>query len=255
MAGLPFSVELAGTSYCDGTYCIRRQRSPVTVVEYVVSGTGTLQIGGEQYAAGAGDVYILPAGSDHVYYADARNPWIKHFFNARGELILHLLADYGLQGRTVFHTPAARLLFEDFLVLCTGGAAPADRCALKMHEILLCLAAGQEDVPAGEAQQLKAYLDSHLESTVTIQELADSIYRSRDYVTKLFRREYGITPYAYLIGRKMDMARALLADTRLSVREIAQRLGYDDQQYFSNVFRRAAGLSPLGYRKQRREER
>ena len=69
----PFWVRLAGVSYCDATYFVAREHSEITVMEYIVSGTGTLTIGGETLHPSAGDVYILPKGSTHRYAADS-NP-------------------------------------------------------------------------------------------------------------------------------------------------------------------------------------
>ena len=59
----PFLVELAGISYCDGSYYCERESSDVTVVEYVIRGRGTVLCDGRQYAPGEGDVYILHQGT------------------------------------------------------------------------------------------------------------------------------------------------------------------------------------------------
>ena len=83
---LPFYLEMAGISYCDGTYRMKRQDSAETVIEYVVEGRGYLNINGENYAATAGDVYILRKHTTHTYWSDAKAPWVKIFFNIRGSL-------------------------------------------------------------------------------------------------------------------------------------------------------------------------
>lgn len=65
----PVWVSLAGISYCDHTYRIGRVNSDVTVIEYIISGSGSLSISGNTYYPAAGDIYILPEGTNHSYEA------------------------------------------------------------------------------------------------------------------------------------------------------------------------------------------
>lgn len=250
----PFAVEMCGISYCDGSYAIARESSPVCVIEYIVQGTGMVTLEGVSENASAGDVYILPPGSRHAYRSDAAHPWIKIFLNAWGEAIPALLGAYGLTGRAVYHRCPVEALFRQLFDLTSRPTDPAmpAQCALKFHEILIAVAATQAPhrEPPGEAERLKALIDSHPERAFTIRELAACIYRSEDYVIKLFKRRFGQTPHAYATSRKIRLACSLLAQTRLTVTEIAARLGYDDPQYFSHVFRRLAGKSPSVYRQE-----
>ena len=70
----PFWLSMAGISYCDKTYRVARDCSPITVIEYIISGTGSLQVNGAQYRPSAGDIYILREKTDHAYEADANDP-------------------------------------------------------------------------------------------------------------------------------------------------------------------------------------
>ena len=83
---VPFYMEMAGISYCDGTYRMKRQDSAETVLEYIVEGRGYLNVDGENYAATKGDVYILRKKTTHTYWSDAKSPWVKIFFDIRGSL-------------------------------------------------------------------------------------------------------------------------------------------------------------------------
>lgn len=71
---------------------------------------------------------------------------------------------------------------------------------------------------------------------------------SPSHFTRLFRRRTGYTPMTYLRRRRIDAARALLADVDLSIKEIAARCGFDDPYHFSKVFHQIDGLSPSVYR-------
>ncbi|MBE6757860.1 MAG: helix-turn-helix domain-containing protein [Ruminococcaceae bacterium] len=251
----PLVLEMSGISYCDGTYRITRSRESRTcVMEYVVKGRGTITIEGRSYSASAGDVYVIPPETDHTYYSSADDPWIKIFFNVHGSLPRTLLKAYGLWGRVVFPAREMMPLFLQFYRMAQSGQLHDEviaPCTLKLHEIVQRLGAltGEEAAVSGEAYCLKNRLDSRLDGNVTVEELAEAIHRSKDYVIKLFRREFGQTPHAYLLRRKMEMAQGLLHDTHLSVAQVAAAVGYDDPHYFSNAFKKHTGVSPARFRK------
>lgn len=255
---LPFVVEMCGISYCDGTYRQERVNSPICVLEYVAEGTGTVIVEGVAHTASAGDVYLLPMGSSHRYFSDGEHPWTKLFINAWGPVIPPLLTAYGLDGQVVFPSCPLEGLFRDLFAL-SGGAGPGrpaagDGDGAVRPEISrnphgpVRLSQGPA-APPDEAARLKNLIDSRLNQTVTIRELAEEIYRSEDYTIKLFKRHFGRTPHAYAAERKAALAVKLLTETRLPVAQIAAGLGYEDPQYFSHAFRRQTGLSPSACRK------
>lgn len=251
----PLVLEMSGISYCDGSYrIVRNRKSRTCVMEYVVKGRGTVTVEGRSYTAHTGNVYIVPPETDHNYYSSADDPWIKIFFNVRGPLPKALLKAYGLWGRVVFPAQELMPLFLQFYRIAQGGQLHDEviaPCTLKLHEIVgrLAVLTAAGDAVSSEAYCLKNRLDSRLDGEVTTEELAAAIHRSKDYVTKLFRREFGETPHAYFLRRKMEMAQGLLTDTHLSVAQVAAAVGYDDPHYFSNTFKKHAGVSPAQFRK------
>ena len=68
------------------------------------------------------------------------------------------------------------------------------------------------------------------------------------YLSHSFKKEYGISPVNYLISRRIDESKYLLAETDLSMSQIAQLLGFSSLSYFSQVFRRTQDISPMEYR-------
>lgn len=266
---LPFYLEMAGISYCDGTYRMKRQDSAETVIEYVIKGRGYLNLGGENYAATAGDVYILRKHTTHTYWSDAKSPWVKIFFNIRGSLAEKILDEYQLggPGRVVMEADGLEQDFRDMLESLKdstiGQTERFDGAALKFLEIVIKLtnmqkAAGtrKDNLMSVEKEMntLVEYITMNPRRIVSNQELADVIFRSKDYVIKRFFANFGVTPYDYQIQQKMFSARNMLANMNLSVKEIADALGYDDQHYFSYMFKKRCGMSPTQYRKKIRSE-
>ena len=266
---LPFYLEMAGISYCDGTYRMKRQDSAETVIEYVVEGRGYLNVNGENYAATAGDVYILRKKTTHTYWSDARYPWVKIFFNIRGSLAERILDEYQLggTGRVVLGADGLEQDFRDMLESLmdstVGQTERFDKATVDFLRVIIKLtnmqrAAGvhKDDLMSVEKEMntLIEYITMNPRRIVSNQELADVIFRSKDYVIKRFFANFGVTPYDYQIQQKIFSAKNMLANMNLSVKEIADSLGYDDQHYFSYMFKKRCGMSPTQYRKKIRLE-
>ena len=105
-----------------------------------------------------------------------------------------------------------------------------------------------------EGEILRDHLEQHLrEHPPTLAELARLIHRSEAQTLRIFRRDFGISPIAYLLERKIETAEHLLTYSPVSVKELAQLLGFEDRFYFSRLFKRKTGLSPLHFQQQQRK--
>ena len=253
----PFYITIAGRSYCDGSYHITRSHSAVFCMEYIYEGSGTVQCDGKRMTAEKNDIYMLPIGSEHDYYSSADNPWKKIWFNAAGPLIENLLHAYRFDGTPVFRDAGLREYFEKIVALCASSGNPSDinaACALIFHELLQKLYEStheQNTLYSPEAERMKEHLDTHLNENVSADALAALIYKSRSQAIRIFKKEFGTTPYDYLLNNRILQAKTLLRNTNLLVKEIAYRIGFTDEHYFSDFFKRKCGVTPREYRDKR----
>jgi len=97
-------------------------------------------------------------------------------------------------------------------------------------------------------------IETSLAKPMLIGDLAAGVGLSADYVARLFARRHGMTLQHYLLLRRVELARHLLASSDLLVSEIGRQVGMPDPQYFNKQFRRVAGLSPLAYRRQQAQK-
>ncbi|MEK3723143.1 response regulator transcription factor [Paenibacillus sp. FSL H8-0034] len=97
---------------------------------------------------------------------------------------------------------------------------------------------------------IKDYLDTHFYEDISLTFLAEQFHFSPQYISKKFKDTYHTTVVSYLTDLKMERAKALLEGTTLSIADIANQLGYDDENYFSKVFKKQVGVSPFPYRKE-----
>ncbi len=100
-------------------------------------------------------------------------------------------------------------------------------------------------------RRAREHIDHHYMEELTLESLAELASVSAYHLSRLFRRETGKTVVGYITDRRLAVARELLAEGRLSVKEVSARAGFGDPSYFSRVFTRKEGVSPSDYRRQR----
>ena len=93
-----------------------------------------------------------------------------------------------------------------------------------------------------------AYMVQHLDRPLQVATLAEQARVSPSHFFALFKRRIGSAPMDYFTRLRMQRACRLLEDTGLSIKEISSKLGYDDQFYFSRVFKSINGIAPSDYR-------
>ena len=100
-------------------------------------------------------------------------------------------------------------------------------------------------------EQSIAYMLRHLDEPLQVATLAARAGISPSHFFALFKRQIGCAPIDYFIRLRMQHACRLLDETMLSVKEVAAVLGYDDQFYFSRVFKAVNNVPPSRYRTSR----
>ncbi len=91
-------------------------------------------------------------------------------------------------------------------------------------------------------------MHAHLHRELPLEEIAAAAFLSPFHFARLFKKLTGASPHAYLAALRVTRARALLAETDLSVSEVSDRVGYGTPSHFAKAFRQATGLTPRAYR-------
>jgi YesN/AraC family two-component response regulator len=110
---------------------------------------------------------------------------------------------------------------------------------------------GGEALPPHTSALVKralAYLHQNYARPLSRWEIAEAVGVSEDYLSRVFNRELGLSPWDYLNRYRIQRAKVLLRRTDESVRFIAYQVGFKDQAYFSRVFRKQTGSSPNEFR-------
>lgn len=97
--------------------------------------------------------------------------------------------------------------------------------------------------------QIQIWLEENYSKKININDVASAFNLSVRTFNRRFKNAVGKSPLEFLQGKRVEIAKDLLQNTNLNVGEIADTIGLQDASYFSSLFKRNLGLSPLDYRK------
>lgn len=106
---------------------------------------------------------------------------------------------------------------------------------------------------ASHERLVKELLDDHLDGDITLSELAEMCQLSTRHFTRAFRQSLGTSPYRWLINRRIDKAKDLLAMTDMPIADIAVACGFANQSHFTTTFARIVGGGPGQWRRAHRD--
>ncbi|ANY68309.1 hypothetical protein BBD42_18885 [Paenibacillus sp. BIHB 4019] len=205
---------------------------------------------------------IMPAAEEFAFYL----VFYKAIFPFTVGNALHRLADE----RKPFHSPFQAVPHEPLSLydklnqmnrLWHNGQA-LDQLKVKslfydcVHELLRQLSVnGSLESSPDLVQQTIRYLHEHYQEAITMESLAQLLDCSISYISRIFKAKVGTSPHDYLIQVRVEQAKKRLSSSELSLQSIAQSVGYDDVYYFSRLFKKHMGVSPLKFKKRIMKEK
>ena len=123
----------------------------------------------------------------------------------------------------------------------------AKRCAVSKLNIV----PRRGGLPAARLKRVLEYIDANLGKNITLTELAGVVNISLYYFAVLFRQSTGLSPHRYVLNQRVERAKELLRDPKLSVLDVSIDVGFEHQNNFARAFRRVIGISPVQFRRDR----
>lgn len=125
-----------------------------------------------------------------------------------------------------------------------------DLFCISLH-LLECASAyfTQENGQYDAVEDIIAYIKKHFTEELSLQQLADNVHFSANYLSTQIKKKTGMSYISYITLLRTELASRLLIDTNLKVADVAARCGYRDSSYFNRIFCRKYGVSPEQYRK------
>lgn len=224
---------------------------------YVLNGKLYAEEEGEGCDAPAGSIVLLDCYARHRYRALMPAEFVYiHFDGNNSRAFYEEIAR--TRGR-VFRCAHFAQQSEKLLKLCgavESGEMPSEGdVSVLIHGILceLCESAASEYAfrysPA--VRRALRYIDINYPSAIGVPDLARECGLSPQHLNRLFRKEAGCSPYAFILERRMRAARELLAFSDCTAEEISERVGYSSPVNFANAFRKRYGMTPGQFRRSR----
>jgi len=235
--------------------------SEQNILIFCTRGSGWFEIHGQRHTLKARQALLLPAHTPHKYGASQRDPWTIHWVHYSGDDAPYFftLLKPGCHVVPVDASLVPKLsrLFTDaYETFSDGFTQQSIICASQAIRHILGLLffnnrAFHPRTKTASASCLDVTMDlmrRHEDSSLTVEEMARQAGLSPTHFSRLFSQHTGFSPMEYFIRMKMQRACRFLTLTPLSVKEVANRLGYDDPYYFSRSFRKIMGVPPRVYR-------
>lgn len=251
-----FSLCEVGYEKCRPTKKIEFIPIDYWVLHYVTAGQG--YFGTPSFPTTkltAGDFFIIPANCRNRYYPDPKDPWSYRWIGFSGKVASKYLAQVGLNKENCIIRNAfdSKIEHQFYQVYCDFRDQNTFALLSGAFSIFNSLAhLHQEKVAASQPEwlfnEIIAYINTHLNERITVDELALKYNIDRTYIYKLFKRYHKLSPSTYIQQIKLQQACSLLRKSSLSITEISYELGFASSAYFSKFFYKWMQCTPTDYR-------
>lgn len=253
--GVPFLLAMAGTSYPYSKYVmLRSENERVNVFLYVLEGAGEVVLDGTRKSFGAGDLLVLREREKQEYMSDENNPMKMVWINYRADYIGAFMDAYKVKSG-IYSGAECQKYFDAAIDAAQSVLPRKEVCKIladQVHRIIEAISPiviDQEAVTLSPADKICEMLDSALYKRLELSRISELLHMSKSNVIRIFKKQYGLTPYEYLLTSKMEAAKVMLTSTQMSIKDISDRLCITDEHYFSTLFQKRVGMRPSEYRR------
>ena len=111
---------------------------------------------------------------------------------------------------------------------------------------------GKERLLAWQVRKVVEHIDHHITARVLVADLCAVVKRSEAHFSRSFRRTFGLSPHAFVVRRRVELAGQYMLQTEAPLSDIALRCGFVDQAHLCKLFRKLTGETPAAWRRARR---
>ena len=240
-------------------YRKRKKGINQNILIYCIGGSGTIHVKDQFHQVISDSYLIIPAGEPHTYWANEETPWSIYWIHFAGSKTKYF-GGFCCQVIPISRTSNARIddrinQFNELLSALEMGFTKET-----IEYVNLCLGGllasffyvdtfrSVKGVQSSDPVDLSVlYMQQNVNKCLKIADIAAHVDLSESHLSKLFRNKTGSSPIDYFINLKMQEAIRLLTNKSLRIKEVAFKLGYSDQYYFTRIFTKQIGTSPASF--------
>lgn len=246
-----------GYFYYEPTYYLHRNSYDSFLIMHIKNGSCIINIDGHTQTVEKNQIVILDCYKPHTYYTHTgwEAEWL-HFDGLVAREYFNMITS--VSGLVI--TLKDIYLFEKYLhkiYLLFHENQPVKEALVSQYitNILTELLVSQEKTSISSnnsniIEEITAYINEHFCEDLTLAELAERASLSPYYFTRLFKSETGFTPHEYIIASRINSAKFLLKNTKMSIKEICFNSGFSSESSFCSTFKKREKITPSDYRNQ-----
>lgn len=249
-----YPLQCGHFTYLPGYHLVRESFNSFLLM-YIRKGRLHLETEGREQDGGKGQLVLLDCYTRHAYSTDtgwdclwchfdgitARH-WYRNIVNRVGNvfslpdpqpIVSKLTSIYDIfDSSSLVREPLLSKYLTDILT-----------------SVMLYAPSGEKtNVHIGIAEKITAYISEHFTENLSVSQLASLAGLSDYHFIRIFKKQTGFTPHEYVLNTRMNMARYLLKNSELSVKDICFSTGFSCESVFCSAFKRMEGMTPVQYR-------
>ncbi len=225
----------------------------------VSQGAGIYMIDGRRYTAQKGNLIIYNSRTVHDEFGGSGSNLVTYCIAIGGLRIGGLPADHLLPDGYCpvqplrQHFAEVQSLFDAIEKEAKSHAEIANYLTMalitKLAAFLREEGLQEEQQTPTLAAKARAFIDKNYKEAIRLGDIATATHTNAYYLSHLFKAEIGLSPMKYVILRRIGEAQNLLINTDMTITQIAAQVGYNNSNYFQNVFKGALDMTPGEYRR------
>lgn len=250
-------IEMYGNFVCDERYKVRRGSFDSYLLILTIAGRGVVETPHGTKKCFRESIALIDCNEEHTYYADKNWEFLWIHFNGgnSSELVKNIISHHG----NVVYMPVTSLThrFFNLSVFQGAGNTQADevRNSAYLHFFLADMMSSRTegcriDTKREMVNEAIGYIESNYKKKLVIDEIARFARVSTSSLCHEFKKETGMSPYDFILNKRLNKAKELLKTTEASVSEIGEAVGFNSDANFIKTFRVKTGLTPRMFRDQ-----
>ncbi len=224
------------------------------VIHYVLSGKGFYEVGGDVIPLSEGQLFFIRQGEKISYYSDKNDVYTYRWIGLKGKLA-DALMDACIDAIGGYVTNPIDGIGEEFVKICEKypeykqlGYQFCNPDILRLFSMVMAAYPKNENNQNDYATDARDYILANLcDPKLKVNAIADEIGVSRSALFRVFTEKYKVSPMQFINSQRIQLAKQLLIEG-MRIKDVAFSCGYDNQLYFSTVFKNSVGITPSEYR-------
>ncbi len=245
-------------SYCEPGFHTTLATYDHYIIHYILNGKGTYHAPSRSYPVKKGDLFLIKPYESIHYIADLKEPWSYYWVGFNGHDALKQVKLCGFSNHSLVRSYTYDNQLEEVLRQL---AYPQLTATAREYELLsnlyrmfALLIQTQEHHPVSKSEQyllqaIEYIQQNYMLSDMKISNIARFLNIDRTYLYRIFYDAFQQSVQEYVLDFRLQKAKSLLTYSDHSIRLISSSCGFENQSYFSNIFKKRCGQTPLQYRK------